>query len=397
MSENEQAFESVRKRDLLTGTPGRVGTVEEGPLGNGACAPEAMQDVVQRILDDAVALGAQSAVQCCAYLDGRCVVDAWAGTYERGSARKIDGDSLIPIFSTEKPMFVTAAHRAFEQGKLDYDAPVSHYWPEYGCEGKEVTLVRHLLSHRAGVAGGPAPGTPDEIVCNWEAMCREFARMKPHVAPGTKSEYLGISLAWLLGETLSRALKKPLPEILREDVLAPAGIEHDFYFALDDEAISRTVTVYDGVESYGFEQMNRECYRRACIPSAYAAASARGIAKFYLRLTGMDGMPPILKPETLARALSPCRWDGEPIPNEKELADQWQTVWGLGYGLWGGRHELGRIFGQGGLGGSEGFADPTNRLVIGYTCAVSATACGKPYDLRPEIYRAVGIHTRYTK
>ena len=72
------------------------------------------------------------------------------------------------------------------------------------------------------------------------------------------------------------------------------------------------------------------------------------------------------------------------------------TVWWLGYGLWGRRAELGRIFGQGGLGGCEGLCDRASRTAIGYTCAISATACGKPYDLRPDLYRLAGIFTRYS-
>ncbi|MGI6495459.1 MAG: serine hydrolase domain-containing protein [Kiritimatiellia bacterium] len=362
-----------------------------------ACPTSAMQRAVQEILDDAVASQAQSAVQCCVYLDGKPVVDAWAGTYEKGGTRRIDGDSLFPIFSTEKPVFVTAVHRAVELGKMDYDDRIASYWPEFAAHGMEKLTVREVLGHRTGLPGSPLPGTPDESVCDWAFMVAQCADMKPHLEPGTRAEYLGITYAWILGEPLARAMGKPIHDVLRELVLVPAGIGREFYFALDDEAIARCVTVYDGVEDYGFTQMNKECYRRACIPSAYAAASARGIAKFYLRLTGMDGLPPLIRPETLANALKPCRWEGEPVPEAAELDKTWQMVWGLGYGLWGGRDELGRIFGQGGLGGSEGLADLENRIVIGYTCSVSATACGKPYDLRPEIFRAVGIRTRYTK
>jgi hypothetical protein len=56
----------------------------------------------------------------------------------------------------------------------------------------------------------------------------------------------------------------------------------------------------------------------------------------------------------------------------------------------------GTRFSSGGLGGSEGFCDFHNRICIGYTCAISATATGKPWDLRGDIYRAVGLRTRYT-
>ncbi len=350
------------------------------------------------LVKDAVASGAQSAAQCCVYIDGKLVVDAWAGTYATNSTRKIDGSSLFPIFSTEKQMLVAAVHRAVEKGKLSFDTKIGDVWHEFACKGKENITLENVITHRTGLPGGPLRGTTDEQVCDWDFMvkqCADFTASKT-VPPGTRSQYLGITYAWLLGEPLSRALKMPLRDALIDLVLKPAGIDNDFYFGITDKEEPRCVTVYNGVENYGFEDMNKDCYRKACIPSAYAMANARAIAKFYVRLGGLDGKPPLLTDETMANALKPRRWEGEPVPDAETLRKNWQTVWGLGFGLWGDRDELDRIIGAGGLGGSEGFLDRKNRIAIGYTCAVSATACGKPYDLRPAIYRAVGIKTRYT-
>ena len=51
----------------------------------------------------------QGALQFCAFKDGKCIVDVWAGTMTTNAgAAKIDGDTLFPIFSTEKPMLATA-------------------------------------------------------------------------------------------------------------------------------------------------------------------------------------------------------------------------------------------------------------------------------------------------
>ena len=39
-----------------------------------------------------------------------------------------------------------------EQGLLDIDLAIAHYWPEFGCNGKEAITTRMVLSHRAGLA-----------------------------------------------------------------------------------------------------------------------------------------------------------------------------------------------------------------------------------------------------
>ena len=41
----------------------------------------------------------------------------------------------------------------FDRGELNFDDPVTKYWPEYGQNGKESTLVRHFLGHTAGLPG----------------------------------------------------------------------------------------------------------------------------------------------------------------------------------------------------------------------------------------------------
>ena len=51
-----------------------------------------------------------------------------------------------------------------QRGQLDLDAPVGTYWPEFKAAGKERVLVRHLLSHRAGLPVLDRPLTPAEAV-----------------------------------------------------------------------------------------------------------------------------------------------------------------------------------------------------------------------------------------
>ncbi len=36
-------------------------------------------------------------------------------------------------------------------GDLDYDAPVSTYWPEFSQNGKENITVKHLMSHTVSI------------------------------------------------------------------------------------------------------------------------------------------------------------------------------------------------------------------------------------------------------
>ena len=84
-------------------------------------------------------------------LGGERVVDLWAGHADPGRTRLWQRDTLVHVYSTTKGMTALAAHRLADQGKLDLDAPVAEYWPEFAQAGKGEVPVHWLLSHRAGL------------------------------------------------------------------------------------------------------------------------------------------------------------------------------------------------------------------------------------------------------
>src|SRR5580704_18941969 len=100
------------------------------------------------------------------YLDGKLVVDLWGGYADRAHTRPWTRDTLVNIYSTTKGLAAMCAHRLVDQGKLDLDAPVAKYWPEFAQSGKEKIPVRALLSHRAGL---PAirKTMPPESIYHW--------------------------------------------------------------------------------------------------------------------------------------------------------------------------------------------------------------------------------------
>ena len=351
-----------------------------------------LQAVCQRLVDEAVASGEQGGVQFCAYRDGKCIVNVWAGSLSTNTgAAKVDGRTLFPIFSTEKPLLATAVHRAVEKELMDYDKPLCTWWPEFRGDGKEKLTLRETLGYRSGMPGGCPGKLTNRDLTDWKLTVRTAAADKPELEPGTKQRYMPLAYAWMLGHPLEIAVGKPLGDVLREYVLMPCGIEKDFYFAADDEAMTRIATFHNCSEFV--VQMNKDWARRACLPSAWAVASARGIAKFYNRLCGFDGKAPLIRKETLDNALKPCRHPSDPLPDAETMKDKWFMIFGMGYGLWGEAERMDRVFGHGGAGGSEGLVDRDNRLVVAYTCNFDNHKGG----LRQRLYDAVGMKWRYWK
>ena len=93
-----------------------------------------------------------------AYLGDELVVDLRGGFADRTSEIPWTSDTLCPVYSATKPIGALVIATLVERGKLDYDAPVADYWPEFAANGKGAYTVAEALSHQTGI-----PGFPDQI------------------------------------------------------------------------------------------------------------------------------------------------------------------------------------------------------------------------------------------
>ena len=65
--------------------------------------------------------------------------------------RPMTPDAVFDIASLTKVVATTpAVLQIMEQGRLQLDAPVARYWPEFKGHGKERITVRQLLTHYSG-------------------------------------------------------------------------------------------------------------------------------------------------------------------------------------------------------------------------------------------------------
>jgi CubicO group peptidase (beta-lactamase class C family) len=164
-----------------------------------------------------------------AYVDGKCVVDIWAGAAAPGVAW--GHDTRAVIMSATKGLTALCAHILADRGELDIEAPVERYWPEYGAAGKGGTLVRHLLSHQAGAIGVPDVGR----LLSWDGdgwddgptIASAIAGGPPAWQPGTRHGYHGVTFGWLIGELVRRVSGVSLGTYFRTEVAEPLGVACD--------------------------------------------------------------------------------------------------------------------------------------------------------------------------
>ena len=155
---------------------------------------------------------------------GRTVVDLWGGHADAERTREWDEDTIAVVFSCTKGAVALCAHMLAVEGFLDFDAPVRTYWPEYAQAGKEETLVRHLLSHQAGL---PAVRTPLEpgAFYDWERIIAVLESEEPFWKPGTRHGYHALTYGFLVGEVIRRVAGVSVGAFLRDEVAAPLGLD----------------------------------------------------------------------------------------------------------------------------------------------------------------------------
>ncbi len=147
--------------------------------------------------------------------------------YERGYGRlgwtarspEVDpASSVYDIASLTKVVgLTTAAMILFDEGKLDLDAPVRRYLPEFTGANKDRVTIRHLLTHHSGLPAGRilwrtarTPAQARQLVLTTPLAC----------APGRCFVYSDLG-ADILGFTIEKITGEKLDKYLERRVFAP--------------------------------------------------------------------------------------------------------------------------------------------------------------------------------
>jgi CubicO group peptidase (beta-lactamase class C family) len=346
----------------------------------GTCAPRF--ESVRAAFAASFAAGREVGASFAATLDGAPIVDLWGGFADAACTRPWERDTIVNVFSTTKAMTALAAHVLVDRGMLDVDAPVARYWPEFAQAGKRDLPVRHLLSHRAGLAAIRTP-LPRAALYDWERMADALAGETPWWEPGRASGYHAITFGYLVGEVARRIAGTTLGAFFRDEIARPLGA--DFHIGLDaadDGRVAELVPPPTAANARGAldpgsllakvmanppitpDIANTRAWRAAEIPAANGHGNARSVARVMTALAcggTVDGVR-LLREETLARAIAVQA-------DETDLVLGFPIRWGLGFMVASEHVPFGpnpRTFGHGGWGGSLGVADQDARLAWAY-------------------------------
>ncbi|NGN62868.1 serine hydrolase [Streptomyces sp. A7024] len=128
-------------------------------------------------------------------------------------------DTVFDLASVSKLFTSLLAVQQIERGKVELEAAVASYLPEFGAAGKEAVTIRQLLTHTSGFTSWiPLYAEP-----TWEAKLQRLWNQPLASPPGTKYLYSDLNLI-SLQLVLEKVTGKKLDVLLHDEITGPLGM-----------------------------------------------------------------------------------------------------------------------------------------------------------------------------
>jgi len=144
-------------------------------------------------------------------------------TWSASSPRVDPESTLYDLASLTKVIATTTSLMLLvDRGKVNLDAPVAAYVPEFDGPGTAGITVRHLLAHTSGLRAD-LPDAELKALRDSGALMRRVLGETPRVPPGRRVIYSDLN-AIVLGEVVQRASSEPLDVFAARELFAPLGL-----------------------------------------------------------------------------------------------------------------------------------------------------------------------------
>ena len=126
-----------------------------------------------------------------------------------------DAASLTKVVATTPSVWLL-----IERGRIELDAPVSRYIPEFTGGWRDEITIRHLLTHTSGLRPDLDLSPPWS---GYDTAIRMAIAEEPRQRPGYTFRYSDINFE-LLGEIIRRVSGEPLDVFARKEIFEPLGM-----------------------------------------------------------------------------------------------------------------------------------------------------------------------------
>ncbi len=242
-----------------------------------------------------------------ALVDGKQT--AWAegfGFEDEERKTPASAATVYRVGSISKLFTDIAVMQLVEQGKLDLDAPVSKYLPDFKPQNpfNQPITLRLLMSHRSGLVRESPVGNyfdPDEP--SLAATVASLNETSLVYTPGTKTKYSNAGIA-VVGLVLQQTQGVEFGDWIDRQVLQPLEMSQSS-FTLTDAVESHLATA--SMWTYDSRRFAAPKFALGTAPAGNLYSTVPDLSKFIVALFEEARTPngPLVRPETLARMICP--------------------------------------------------------------------------------------------
>ena len=218
-------------------------------------------------------------------------------------------DTIFDMASITKPVSTaTSIAILAERGKVDLEATVKTYLPEFTGDGRDAVLVKHLLRHSAGLI-------PDNSIQDYQSdienAWRNLYAVKIQSTPGTKFVYSDVGFQ-LLGKIVENASGQPLNEFAKANIFEPLEMKDSGYLPAETlRPRSAPTEPRDGVMLRGIVHDPRAALMGGVAGHAGLFSTLDDIARYsQMMLSGgtFEGVQ-VMRPESVLKLTAPHKVD----------------------------------------------------------------------------------------
>ena len=154
--------------------------------------------------------------------DGKIDFISGVGQADRQLKTAISSKSKFKILSITKTFTAVLILKLYEQGKLDLNATIGKYFPEYEGVGKDKVTIHQLLTYSSGIAHESDRGgmLPYKSSLTLDEMIKKYCSGKLEFEPGSKSVYANTEYI-ILGKIIEKVTGKSFEKVLQKEILSP--------------------------------------------------------------------------------------------------------------------------------------------------------------------------------
>jgi len=225
-------------------------------------------------------------------------------------------DTIYRVGSFSKLFTDLAVMQLVEQGKLDLDAPVSRYLPEFAPRSpfKTPITLRQLMSHRSGLVREPPAGhyfdpAPPPLVDVVKSLMGTTVLFEP----GTRTKYSNAGIA-VVGAVVERARGEPFAKAIDRALLSPLGMSRSSFEPSPD--LSRQMA-HGQMWTYDGQTIATPTFLLGTGPAGNLVSTVADLGRFlsFVFAQGRGSTGVVIKPETVRSMIQPPPGKGGESPS----------------------------------------------------------------------------------